>query len=74
MASEQAANSIPLHTLPPSVDESYFGEALVLGGLQIGLHNVWYVSRRESMQVDEGFYRQDDRLEIIKIRCCLGLI
>ena len=70
MASEQAANSIPLHTLPPSVDESHFGEAFVLGGFQVGLHDVWYVSRREGMQVDEGFNRQDDRLEIIRVRRC----
>ena len=74
MAGEQAANSISLHSFPPSVDESYFGEAFVLGGFQVGLHDVWYVLGREGMQVYKGFNLQDHRLEIIRIWRCLGLI
>ena len=73
MASEQAANPIPLYTLSPSVDKSYLGEAFVLGGFQVGLYDVWYVLGREGMQVDEGFNWQDDRLEIIRIWRCLSL-
>ena len=74
MVGEQAANPIPLHAFPPSVDESYFGEAFVLGGFKVGLYDVWDVFGRERMQVDKGFNWQDDRLEIIRIWRCLGLI
>ncbi len=67
MAGEQTANPVPLHPFSPSVDKSYFGKAFALGGFQVGLYDVWNVFGREGMQVDKGFDRQDDRIEIIRI-------
>ena len=74
VSGEQAAYPVPLHTFSPSMDKSYFGKALVLGSLQVGLYDVCDVLRRERVQVDKGFNRQNDRLQIIRVWRRLGLI
>ena len=74
VSGEQAADPVPLHTLSPSVDKSYFGKAFVLGGFQVGLDDVCDVLGRERVQVDKGFNRQNDRLQIIGVWLCRGLI